>query len=173
MIDQLDGDDPAAVHDMRVGQHESVGADDESGALGPRGHVALAVGTGHAPEELREGIIALLTAVAAVAERIPTERVSFERLGVRDLRFAFADDADHGVMVLRNDGAVVRSSHERNRAGGYGAGRRDACGPFGRSGALQQCRRGRADDRADGDEPGGGPCEPPVMSQHSGVSFST
>ena len=70
MIDQLDRDLLGAFHDVRVGEHDSIRADDEAGALRVHGHLLLRIR--HLPEELRQRI------VAVVAERIAAERLADE-----------------------------------------------------------------------------------------------
>ena len=111
MVDQLDRDLLRAVDDMRVGQDQAVGADDEAGALGVHG-LGLLCWMRHLTEELREGIVVI------VAES-PPKGVANLLLG-RDLHLAFDGDADHRVAILRHDGAVIRRRSERNRLRGIG-----------------------------------------------------
>ena len=145
-VAELDGHLLGFAHDVGVGQHQAVGADDEARA--------------HAPERRRGALPAALLKARHAAEELE-ERVGFHALGQAALllgaHLVHADDgdADDGRRRLLDDGAVVRhlagrgqQRHRRHHL----LGRRELLRRSGDRGvALEPVRKvdraGGADDR--------------------------
>ena len=171
-VAELDGHVLGIAHDVRVGQDQAVGADDEARALAAErllrlaATLALALAiAGNALEELEEGVVLHARRQATAAAL---------RGAFRLLRPSHGD-ADHGRAELLDDGAVVghlaaAGDHRHGRGCGGGRQRRhlhvagrSGAGVLGGLGGLQaglgpvqQVRaQGEGPGRADGEHAGG------------------
>jgi hypothetical protein len=125
-VAQLDGHVLGLADDVRVGQHQAVGADDEARAHAAERHLralpAALLEAGHAAEELEERIV-----LHAVGQAVAV-------LGAR-LVHALDRDADDRGRRLLDDRAVVR------HLAGRGGERRRRHQFFGRRELLRRARR--------------------------------